>query len=311
MSNLLIIIFCLAFCLPPAWGVPESTIETLRMLKNSALEEHLKGKDDDALDLYEQAINLAKQQFGADSDFVAELYLEMGLVAMQASKFQKAENLLTQATLLKPSSEIAETKLAELMHLRGRAGVAHNLALTALEQHHHSLTAATALALSDLDMGNRAAALQDFYRLKLLKSGRSIKLPAPAVSSPSVNFSQAATSSKNQQKKKTVKPTIPAIKKAKKEIKTTHAKTRKAQRSFWGLIPPPPAPIPTVYPGTIPSFAPPTVKVQTGVKAKVNNNSLHQEMAKEKPKETPDNTSNPNESPDFLLDWASDKGHKK
>ncbi|HEY9869357.1 MAG TPA: tetratricopeptide repeat protein, partial [Candidatus Obscuribacterales bacterium] len=117
------------------------TTITPNTLRANAIDEYVKGNTDSALDIYEQAADLASRQYGGNSYYVGDLYYEMGSIALQGAKFQRAEAYLTQAVKIRPNSVTARARLVDLLLLRGRKDEAREHAKQAVIKHPDSLEA--------------------------------------------------------------------------------------------------------------------------------------------------------------------------
>ncbi len=126
LSSLLIAVatassFCVAAQALNASGNPQE-------LRTKALESWLRGDIDGAEQGYRSAIEEAEHQYGAKSAFVGDLYYEIGTLALENGKFDKAEKWLNTSVELRPNSTMARVKLAQLYRLQRndpRMGIAH------------------------------------------------------------------------------------------------------------------------------------------------------------------------------------------
>ncbi len=159
-------------------------METLKRLRSAAVEELLQGHHAGALELYNQVTGLACKEFGANSSYVSNLCFEMGSIALEADKFQQAEEYLSQAVKIKPTSITARVKLAELLLLRGRPDEAKNQAEKALIQQGNNLAARRVLAISYLKTDNPAKATQAFAYLNAIINGHSAPIPRSVTPEP-------------------------------------------------------------------------------------------------------------------------------
>ncbi|MBU6452029.1 MAG: tetratricopeptide repeat protein [Cyanobacteria bacterium REEB67] len=87
-------------------------------LRLTALDTLMKGDRNSALDLYEEAIDLAAAQFGNDSTFLGDLYYEAGRLYLDLAQFNKAEVCLNQAVKINPKNASARLALAKLLETR-------------------------------------------------------------------------------------------------------------------------------------------------------------------------------------------------
>lgn len=131
----------------------------------------LSGQFDRSIPLYERATAIAIRQYGDDSQVVADMYFNLGAVALEASEYQKAENALNQSVRINPSSVMARVKLAEILRLRGHPEAAQRQALAAVQKHRLAPEAQQELALCYLELGNLSRANEQFFNLSQVLSG--------------------------------------------------------------------------------------------------------------------------------------------
>lgn len=178
------ILLCLLFTAAPSEArqplVP--TTITPNTLRAAAINEYVKGNTDSALDIYEQAVDLATRQYGGDSNYVGDLFYEMGSIALQGAKFQRAEAYLTQAVKTRPNSVTARARLVDLLLLRGRKEEAREHAKQAVVKHPDSIEARQAYAQALVESGDLSKAALAYAHVDLVRQGR--KAPLPAVARP-------------------------------------------------------------------------------------------------------------------------------
>jgi hypothetical protein len=147
--------------------------DDLKLLQSAALRCSLNGQLDRSISLQEKAINMATRQYGANSPVVADMYFQLGVIALEATEFQKAQDALAQSVRINPSSVTARVKLAEILRLRGRPEAARQQALAAVANHKFAPEARQELALCYLDTGNVTKANQQFFSLSQILSGKT------------------------------------------------------------------------------------------------------------------------------------------
>lgn len=328
----------------PAWAKSDSN---LTRLLQSARQEHLKGDEDASLAFYERATRLAMHEYGPNSSLVAAIYYEMGVIALQSAKFQKAEDFLSESVRLNPQAVAPRVKLAELLRLRGRAEESLRQANAALSKHHDSIEARQALALSFMQLKDPIMSTKAFAQLDAVAHGRPAKLlatPKPTAISPPaqvatlpipvvVPIPKAVAPPVKSKAQPIIKPPLPAKKPASLPVGTPKAipqpqplppplpKPKPVARAAVpappppeyrprpskGGLVPPPPPVVPVYPSFTPP-PPPSSGFQLKTEAKVKPKEKPREAPKE---EHPAHASSSGDDTDFLLDWAADKGGKK
>lgn len=372
MKSLVIIATALALLSPAPvcaakLGSPD---EAMKALKKSAMDEQLQGHADAALDLYDKLVSLASEHYGPGSVYVGQLYYEMGALALQATKFQRAEAYLAESVKLRPGSADARTKLAELLMLRGRPDEAREQAEKALAKHGDHPAARLAYATALNQLGDTARANRAYANLSLVLSGKKAPKPkppkppkpapppvaplptedslvqpeaapeAPAAPKPVKPEKKPAAPPQKKPAKpapkkpdkvgkppvekpkakapepKPAAPTKPAAKPAEltakpQELKAKPAPKLKPARVPGGLVPPPP-PVMPVFPGQMVPPPPPMVGAgNPGFTLKTDAKVKEKAKPKKDAEEKPAHASGGGEDPDFLLDWADDKGSKK
>jgi hypothetical protein len=152
--------------------------DSIKAIQKEALSKQLDGDIDGALDSYEAACSLAKNEFGENSKVVGELYLDMGILALDSAKqFDRAENYLNRATRLNDNSVTAHLKLAELLSLRGtseKSLQARREIEKALIKNPRSQAARQALAMFYQQQGQPMRAFHQYSYLNQVMNGKTI-----------------------------------------------------------------------------------------------------------------------------------------
>ncbi len=144
----------------------EQTAKSITMLRTRAVEAQFAGDTDAALSSYQQALDLARGAYGADSPFLAEIYFDMGSLCLNVSRFPKAEEYLSQTVKLSPNSTAAHIRLAELKRLQGRPEEAARHAALILSKHGDDIAARQELAL---DYERNDDAIRAYHELSTLE----------------------------------------------------------------------------------------------------------------------------------------------
>lgn len=90
------------------------------LLKQQAFEEYIAGEFESSADLYKQALEAGISEYGESSDFVFDLYYELGTLSLEEGNFTRAARYLPKAVELKPNSVLARVKLSDLYLMQGR-----------------------------------------------------------------------------------------------------------------------------------------------------------------------------------------------
>lgn len=324
--------------------------ESIRTIQKEAISKQLEGDFDGAIDTYETACNMAKTEFGENSKIVGELYLDMGILALDSAKqFDRAESYLNKAARLNDNSVTAHLKLAELLTLRGTSEKnlqARHEIEKALAKHPRSESARQALAMFYQQQGQPMRAFHQYSFLNQVMNGKPIPrdkfnrvkaAPPPTKEAPKaepavfkmpsapVGYVKPLPVPSKPVLRPRPKPAYvapkpkpkPIAQPVMKELQATPVAapkpTRKPVRSKNGLVPPPPPVMPMFGGGMAPPPAPPP-----GVSSPAFNLKTDAQIkkAKPKPQEAPEEKpaekpkAQPSESPDFLLDWASERKKK-
>lgn len=144
----LILLLAGMFIVSSAAAHADQNSDTIRMLRSEAVEAHVNGNFQRALDAYNKALNTAKSAYGENSPFLAEIYYDMGSLCLSYSDFDRAETYLKETVRLNPNSSIARLRLAELYRLRSRPDEAAKQASLVLAKHRDDLVAHQELALA-------------------------------------------------------------------------------------------------------------------------------------------------------------------
>lgn len=324
--------------------------DSIKAIQKEALAKQMDGDIDGAIDIYETACNLAKNEFGENSKVVGDLYLDMGILALDSAKqFDRAENYLNRAAKLNDNSVTAHLKLAELLSLRGtneKSQQARREIERALMKNPRSQPARQALAMFYQQQGQPMRAFHQYAYLNQVMNGKSIprdkfsrsRAPEPKVEAPAPPVYKMPSAPvgyvkpiamptykpvfkpkpkpvvvpKPRPKPKPVAAPVMQDLQPKAEPKPQRARPAKSRN---GLVPPPPP----VMPGFGGGFAPPPAMPGTSspafnlkTEAQIKKKSKPAEPAEEKPAAPAEKPrATPSESPDFLLDWASERKKNK
>jgi len=174
MVYLAVLLLSLAFL--PAFA--DESQDSIKAIQKEAISKQLDGDIDGAIDTYETACNMAKAEFGENSTIVGELYLDMGILALDSAKqFDRAENYLSKAAKLNGNSVTAHLKLAELLTLRGTSEKnlqARREIEKALAKNPRSESARQALAMFYQQQGQPMRAFHQYSFLNQVMNGKSI-----------------------------------------------------------------------------------------------------------------------------------------
>ncbi len=161
---------------PPSFAGKTTDAPALRSI---AFEHYLSGDSDAALDYYQKAVDTASRDYGADSSYIAQLYYEMGTLALDAKKFLKSESYLQKAVQHNPNSIMARVKFAELLQLRGKNDEALQQIQAALAKHSGSPEAREALVVWLQSNKKMARAIHESYNLSVAANGVMVPPPVP------------------------------------------------------------------------------------------------------------------------------------
>ncbi|MBY0549147.1 MAG: tetratricopeptide repeat protein [Candidatus Obscuribacterales bacterium] len=161
--------------------------DSIRQYRGQAMGLAMNNDSEQALSCYSQALSLAKQEFGATSPYVAEIYFDMGVVALESDKFEHAENLLKEAIKLNPNSMVARLKLGELMNKRAQYDEAAKQARYVLSRQKDNIVGRYVLAEAYAQNDNSVKSMQEYFYMDALANGYgnvAPPVPAPAGSPP-------------------------------------------------------------------------------------------------------------------------------
>ena len=142
---------------------PDSLAADPYTLREIAFTHYLDNDVEVALDFYEKAVNQAIKEYGAESSCLGDLYYEMGAIAFDSGKFQKAETYLKQAVHINPNLLAARLKLAHLLEVREQPTQAYEQIRQVLAIKSDSREAMQALTLWLIRQKNTAAAIHEAY----------------------------------------------------------------------------------------------------------------------------------------------------
>lgn len=149
----------------------KSSAENILDLKKMAMDSYIRGECDEALSLYQQAATAATKAYGPNSGYVAELYYDMGVVAFQNSRFQKAQEWLESSVNINPNQVVARVKLAELLTLEGKPDDARRHVKAVLAKHNDCVQARKILAQTYQAEGMSARATMEFGKISQILNG--------------------------------------------------------------------------------------------------------------------------------------------
>ncbi|HEY9788449.1 MAG TPA: tetratricopeptide repeat protein [Candidatus Obscuribacterales bacterium] len=173
-----VLTFALSFALSvaPALARADLSGNDPYSLRNLAFQCYIEGQTEQALSMYQKAIDRSIHEFGSDSTFVADLYFEMGTLAFDAGKEKTAESCLQEAIKRNPNSEMSRIKLAELLRIRSKHDEALTHIRTYLDKHRNSIPARRALVLWLQEKGLPALATQESYTLSMMMRGQDNRI---------------------------------------------------------------------------------------------------------------------------------------
>lgn len=147
-------------------------------LRSIAFKRNLEHKRETALDFYQKAVDKSIRDYGADSSYTGNLYFEMGLLALNMSKFTTAENCLRHAVASNPHSVEAHLKLAEVLKLREKPSAYRLQISQSLERNAYAPQARQQL-IACLQETNPAAATRQSFYLHQIFSGLPLQTMTP------------------------------------------------------------------------------------------------------------------------------------
>lgn len=344
--------------LSPLGAIAYDVEDSIKAIQKEALAKQMEGDIDGAIEIYEKAAIIAKNEFGENSQIVGNLYFDMGVLALDSAKFDRAENYLHRAAQLKDNSVTAHLKLAQLLSLRGtneKNLQARREIEKALTKNPRSEPARQALAMFYQQQGQPMRAFHQYSYLNSVMNGKPIphekfarvkSAPPPPAEKPvaapmqpvykmptaPIGYIKPAISPQPKpvfrpkpkpiiitpkprpRPKPVARPVeIPVMQAL--EPKPEPVRRSKPAKGRNGLVPPPPPVMPMFGGGFAPPPAPPGVgspafnlKTEAKIKGKSKANpepAEEKQAPAEKPRATPSG-----DSPDFLLDWASERKKK-
>lgn len=168
--------FCLMFCLADK---AQATNAELQTAKAQAMAAAGSGNYEAAVELYNKAISLAREQYGAGAYCLSDLYLNLGTVAHESGKFQMAEDAYNSAIAANPNSISARLQMADLLKVRDKPQERKQQILKVLAVNENSVFARKQLALFYQTQGNQYKAIEEFVRAgKVAERGRISVHPA-------------------------------------------------------------------------------------------------------------------------------------
>ncbi|MGD9684598.1 MAG: tetratricopeptide repeat protein [Candidatus Obscuribacterales bacterium] len=112
-----------------------------RQIRQQAFQYYLENRFDEATELYQEAIDLARESYGEKSSFVADLYYEAGSMCLEEGNFSMASRYLPQAVKVNPNYTTARVKLADLLMMKGKSDEAFGQIGEALRRDPNSIEA--------------------------------------------------------------------------------------------------------------------------------------------------------------------------
>lgn len=122
-SLLALALILLAVSGTPTWaqryGKPNYR-QNPNLLKQQAFDEYVAGEFESSAELYKKALDAGIKEYGSNSDFVFDLYYELGTMSLEEGNFTRAARYLPKAVNLKPNSVLARVKLSDLYLMQGK-----------------------------------------------------------------------------------------------------------------------------------------------------------------------------------------------
>ncbi|MBZ0185589.1 MAG: tetratricopeptide repeat protein, partial [Candidatus Obscuribacterales bacterium] len=231
----------LLFCqesVAQTYGRPQ-LIKDPRDLRQQAFQFYLEARYDEAAELYQEAIELAKESYGEKSSFVADLYYEAGSMCLEEGNFSMASRFLPLAVKINPNYTMARVKLSELLMMKGKSDEAFGQIGEALKRDPTAIEAQRQLVKllmdrekkeKDISRGAGLACTWESFRLNNLTKmvvnqtlkhiaqwQTKLKTGQSQVPTVSVAMSSAPVLAKPEKPPEREKQTLP--------VKTTKAKT--------------------------------------------------------------------------------------
>jgi len=180
-----------------------ATLDSPPSLRALAFKRHLENQPKVALDFYQKAIDKSIKDYGPESSYTARLYFEMGLLALDMSKFTLADHCFTKAIQINPNSATARLKLAELLRLRERPELARSMVQKSMDRHLNSPEAYREMVVW-LQERNPAAATKESFMISQILNGNISQLAPQPISA--VGQVQSPTTLDNAASNSLVKP---------------------------------------------------------------------------------------------------------
>ena len=160
-------------------------VNMIKMLRAQAVQSQVHGDQEGALNKFQQALSLARSEYGENAPYLAEIYYDMGSLCLNDSKFEKAEAYLKDALKLSPNSSEANLRLSELKLLQShfvsdamqkqRANEAAQHAAAVLAKHRNDVVAHRALAMAYETGDDSRRAYREYAAVdKLIQINRDI-----------------------------------------------------------------------------------------------------------------------------------------
>lgn len=156
--------------------------DDVHSLRDIAFQKSLDKDVDGALEFYQRAVDRARTEYGDTSTYVAELYYEMGSLALDNGKPGKASDCFQQAVQHNPNCVMSRIKLAETLRMRhpDKPGLALQQIQAALRKDGSSPEARQALVSWLISQHNYPAAVRESYALsRLLEPTATASVPPP------------------------------------------------------------------------------------------------------------------------------------
>ena len=144
----LVLLLAGMFIMSTGAAFADQNSDEIKMLRSQAVEAHVRGDFQRALDYYGKALQTAKGAYGDNAPFLAEIYYDMGSMCLSFSDFNKAETYLKETLRLNPNSTTARLRLAELLRLQNRPDEAAKQVGVVLAKHREDVVAHHELALA-------------------------------------------------------------------------------------------------------------------------------------------------------------------
>ena len=178
----------------PALAISRES-EWIGQYRAKAVEAQFRNNYDLAIENYNEAAKLASQAYGANSPFLAEIYYDMGSLALSNSQFKNAEEWLNNSVRLNPNSSAGHLKLAELQMVKGQPDEAVKQASLVVSKHRDDVVAHQQLALALQRNDETLKSYREFSAsealIRIERARYEGKTPPPAFSIPFFSSSAA------------------------------------------------------------------------------------------------------------------------